>query len=123
MPLALPAQSIDLSNVKIAPGVSASSILKHHSANLASIIATDPIRFAGEFDAVNLISSALVGSLNTQYALNALEKATRVVTALHTQLKVDNDPKSLLKICEVLKKHEMPVLDNIVVKIVQQLGK
>ena len=123
MPLPLPAQSVDLSNVKIAPGVSARDIFRQHSANLANIIATDPIRFAGEFAAVCLISSTLVGSLNSQHALTALEKATKLVTALHTNLKVDNNPKLLLKICEVLKKQQMPVLDNIVVKMLQQLGK
>ena len=125
IPTPLPAQSVDVLIAPVAPGaVSARNIFQQHSANLASIMAAaDPIRFAGEFAAVHLIVSTLVDDLNSQHALTALQKATQLVTALRTQLKVDNDPKSLLKICEVLKKQEMPVLDNIVVKIVQQLGK
>ena len=125
IPTPLPAQSIDVLNAPVAPGVSARDIFQQHSANLANIIAVaDPIRLAGEFAAVHLIVSTLVDDLNSQHALPAFQKATQIVTALHTNLKVaDNKSKSLLKICEVLKKQEMPVLDNIVVKIVQQLGK
>ncbi len=125
MPLPLPAQSVDLSNVKIAPGVSARDIFQHHSAKLTNIIGVaDPIRFASEFAAVYLIPPTLVDDLISQHALTAFQKATQLVTALRTHLKVaDNDSKSLLKICEVLTKQQMPVLDNIVVEIVQQLGK
>ncbi len=76
IPLPLPAQSV---NAIVAPGVSAKNIFVQHWANLASIIATDPIRFA---DAVLLIPSTLVDDLNSQHALTALEKATKLVTAL-----------------------------------------
>ncbi len=122
MPLPLPAQSVDVLNAPVAPGVSARDIFVQHSANLANIIATDLIRCANKFAAVHLIPPTLVDDLISLNALTALEKATKLVTALHTNLKVDNNPKFLLKICEVLKEQQMPVLDNIVVEIVQQLG-
>ena len=52
-----------------------------------------------------------------------MAKATQLVTALHTNLEVDNNPKLLLKTCEVLKKQESLMLDTIVVNISEQLGK
>ncbi len=106
--------------------MSAEDIFVQHSANLANIIATDPMKFANEFAHVHLIPSILVGDLNSLNALTALQKATQLVTVLHTCLNVadcDRGSKSLVKICEVLKNQQMPVLDNIVVKILDQLGK
>ena len=52
------------------------------------------------------------------------EKATQLVSALHVNLQdVDKGPQLLLKICEVLQQHQIPVLDTIIAKIVEQLGK
>ena len=118
-----PAQSIDVLNAKVAPGVSAIDIFVRQSANLADALSTDPIRFAVEFAAIDLITTTKVDDLSTRSSLSNFEKATQLVTALHTNLKVDNNPKLLLKICEVLKKHKSHALDTIVGKILDQLGK
>ena len=124
LPIPLPAQSIDVLNAKVAPGVSAKDILVQHSAILAAALSTDPIRFAGEFAAVHLITSTKVDDLNTRSGVSNIEKATQLVSALHVNLQdVDNGPQLLLKICEVLQQHRIPVLDTIIVKIVEQLGK
>ena len=119
----LPAQSIDVLNAPVAPGVSAKDIFVQHSANLANIIATDPIWFAGEFAAVHLIPSALVGNLISHHALTDHGKATQLVTILQTNLEIDNNPNWLLMTCDVLKKQQSLVTDTIVVKIIKQLGK
>ena len=113
----------DVLNAKVAPGVSAKDIFVRQSANLAAALSIDPIRFAGEFAAVHLIPSTKVDDLNSQLGLSNMEKATQLVTALHTNLVVDNNPKLLLKTCEVLKKQKSLVLDTIVVYILEQLGK
>ncbi len=123
LPIPLPAQSIDVLNAKVAPGVSAKAIFVQHSANLADALSTDLIRFAGEFAAVNLIPVTEVDDLSSRSGLSNIEKATQLVKALHTNLKVDNNPKLLLKTCEVLKKQKSLVLDTIVVNILEQLGK
>ena len=119
----LPAQSVDVLNAPVAPGVSAKKIFVQHSASLANIIAKDPIWFAGEFAAVHLIPSTLVGNLNSQHALTDHEKATKLVSALHTNLDTYNNPKWLLMTCDVLKKQQSLVTDTIVAKILEQLGK
>ncbi len=118
-----PAQSIDVLNAKVAPGVSAIDIFVRQSANLADALSTDPIRFAVEFAAIDLITTTKVDDLSTRSSQSNFEKATLLVTALHTNLKVDNNPKLLLKICQVLKKHKSHALDTIVGKILDQLGK
>ncbi len=123
VPIPLPAQSIDVLNAKVAPGVSAKDIFVQHSAVLAAALSTDPIRFAGEFAAVHLITTTKVDDLNSRQSLSNVEKATLLVTALRTNLEVDNGPKLLLKTCEVLKKQEILVLDTIVVNILEQLGR
>ena len=123
LPIPLPAQSIDVLNAKVAPGVSAKDIFVRQSANLADALSTDPIRFAGEFAAVHLIPLTKVNGLSSQLGLSNMVKASQLVTALHTNLKVDNNPKLLLKTCEVLKKQESLMLDTIVVNILKQLGK
>ena len=122
LPILLPAQSIDVLNAKVAPGVSAKDIFIRQSAKLADALSTDPIRFASEFAAVHLIPQEKVNDLSTRSGPN-MEKATQLVTALHTNLVVDNNPKLLLKTCEVLKKQKSLVLDTIVVYILEQLGK
>ncbi len=123
-PIPLPAQSIDVLNAKVAPGVSANDIFVQQSATLTAALSTDPIRFAGEFAAVHLITTTKVDDLSTRSSLSNLEKATQLVAALRVNLKdVDKGPKLLLKICEVLKKHKSHVLDTIVVNILDQLGK
>ncbi len=124
LPIPLLAQSIDVLNAKVAPGVSANDIFVQHFANLVDALETDPIRFAGEFAAVHLIPLTEVKNLSSQLGLSNMVKATQLVTALHTNLKdVDNGPKLLLKICEVLKKHKSHALDIIIVNILDQLGK
>ena len=122
LPIPLPAQSIDVLNAKVAPGVSAKDIFVRQSANLAAALSTDPIRFAVQFAAVNLIPQEKVNDLSTQSGPN-MEKATQLCIALHTPLVVDNNPKLLLKTCEVLKKQKSLMLDTIVVNILEQLGK
>ncbi len=120
-----PAQSIDLlSTVKVArPRVSASNIFQQHFAHLAAVIEADPIRFAGEFATVHLVPSTLVGNLNSRLGVSNYEKATELVTSLSTNLRIAaDDSKLLLKICEVLKKQDMFVLNNIVGEILEQLG-
>ena len=123
LPIPLPAQSIDVLNAKVALGVSAKDIFVRQSANLAAALSTDPIRFAGEFAAAHMIHPTGADNLNSKLGLSNMEKATQLVTALHTNLEVDNNPKLLLKTCEVLKKQERFVLDTIVVNILEQLGK
>ena len=123
LPIPLPAQSIDVLNAKVAPGVSVKDIFVRHIANLATALSTDPIRFASEFAAVHLIPLTKVNDLNSQLGLSNMAKATQLVTALHTNLEVDNNPKLLLKTCEVLKKQKSLMLDTIVVNILEQLGK
>ena len=124
LPIPLPAQSIDVLNAKVAPGVSAKDVFVRQSAKLADALSTDPIRFAGEFAAVNLITPTKVDDLSTRSSLSNLEKATQLVTALRVNLQdVDNNPKLLLTICEVLKKHKSHALDTIVDNILEQLGK
>ena len=123
LPIPLPAQSIDVLNAKVSPGVSAKYIFVRQSANLADAFSTDPIKFAGEFAAVNLITPTKVDDLSTRSSLSNLEKATQLVSALHVNLKIDNNPKLLLTICEVLKKHKSHALDTIVINILEQLGK
>ena len=52
------------------------------------------------------------------------KKATQLVSALRVNLQdVNKDPKLLLEICEVLKKHKSHALDTIVDNILEQLGK
>ena len=124
LPIPLPAQSIDVLNAKVALGVSAKDVFVRQSAKLADALSTDPIRFAGEFAAVNLITPTKVDDLSTRSSLSNLEKATQLVTALRVNLQdVDNNPKLLLTICEVLKKHKSHALDTIVDNILEQLGK
>ena len=124
LPIPLPAQSIDVLNANVAPGASAKDIFVQHSANLAAALSTDPIRFAGEFAAVHLITLTKVDDLSTRSGVSNIEKATQLVTALHVNLQdVDKGPQLLLKICEVLQQHRIPVLDIIIVKIVEKLGK
>ncbi len=122
LPIPLPAQSIGVLNAKVAPGVSAKDIFVQHFAKLATALSTDPIRFAVEFAAVNLIPPTNVDNLSSQFALPNMVKATQLVTTLHTNLEVDNNPKLLLKTCEVLKNQRSFVLDNIVVNMLEQLG-
>ena len=111
-------------NAKVAPGVSAKDIFVRHIANLADALSTDPIRFAGKFAAVHLITPTKVDDLSTRSSLSNLEKATQLVTALRVNLQdVDKGPKLLLKTCEVLKMHKSHALDAIVVNILEQLGK
>ena len=121
-PIALPTQSMDLSSVRIAPGVSVSGVFQHQTPSLVSIIATDPIGLAGQFSAVNLIPSSLVDALNSQYALPATDKATQIVTALHTCIKTSaNDSVMIMKICEVLQKQQTVVVDQVLTKILNEL--
>ena len=107
-----PAQSSDQLSIKVAPGVSASSIFQRHFAHLAAVMEADPIRFAGQFATVNLIPPTQVNNLNSRSGMSNLEKATDIVTVLSTNLRIADDSKFLLKICGVLEKQHIFVLDT-----------
>lgn len=120
-PIPIAARSIDVYSVKVCPGVSAKEIFTTHSAYIISAV-LDPIRLGNDLAAVNLVASTFVHGLATQHAFTNYEKTSQLVHVLSKNFLINDDTNVLLKICEILKKQEDAILDDIVLKMLKKIG-
>ena len=90
--LPLPAQSIDVLNAPIAPGVSCKNVFQSYTDRLVNLMSDSPIGFANSFAAIKLIPVELINTLSTS---NLTDASSRLVTSLYRKL--DNkEPEVLL---------------------------
>ena len=101
--------------------VSPHNILKSHSPKLLDVI-TDPKKLANDLSAAKLICGPVKNKV-LQVPDTDYNKASILVNEVLTSLKVFDEPKTLVKFCDILKSQDNPNLVRIANSILTELGK
>ena len=102
--------------------VSIHDVLKSHLTQLLDII-TVPDKLANDLSPADLIPSAVKTRVLTTPNLDQYQKASILVNEVINSLKAFNDPKILVKFCDVLKIQDDPNLIRMANTLLKELGK